>query len=148
MKGSRYSLCPIQFVPDTICSRYSLFPIQFVPDTICADTICADTNCADTICADTICTDSKPVPEFFFQIRKLTSDSVGGPDCGKYSNSYWCKTLVRDSLLFLNWDWIKIWNSWMAFLVRVSGRTLNLLRLEFLSGFLPSFFLLHNFIHD
>jgi hypothetical protein len=36
MKGSRYSLFPIQFVPDTVCSRYSLFPIQFVPDTICS----------------------------------------------------------------------------------------------------------------
>jgi hypothetical protein len=58
MKGSRYSLFPIQFVPDTICSRYSLLPIQFVPDTICADTICADTNCADTNCADTICADT------------------------------------------------------------------------------------------
>jgi hypothetical protein len=59
---ARYNLCPdticykIQLVPDTICSRYSLFPIQFVPNTICADTICANTNCADTICADTICT--------------------------------------------------------------------------------------------
>ena len=50
MKGSRYNLCPIQFVPDTVCSRYNLFPIQFV-----SDTNCADTNCADTICADTIC---------------------------------------------------------------------------------------------
>ncbi len=47
---SRYNLCPIQFVPDTICARYSLCPIQFV-----SDTNCADTNCADTICADTIC---------------------------------------------------------------------------------------------
>ncbi len=56
--GSRYNLFPIQYVPDTVCSRYSLFPIQFVPDTICADTICADTNCADTICADTICADT------------------------------------------------------------------------------------------
>ncbi len=32
MKGSRYNLCPIQIVPDTVCSRYNLFPIQFVPD--------------------------------------------------------------------------------------------------------------------
>jgi hypothetical protein len=42
---TRYSLCPIQFVPDTVCARYNLcpiqiVPIQFVPDTICADTIC------------------------------------------------------------------------------------------------------------
>ncbi len=36
MKGSRYSLFPIQFVPDTICSRYILFPIQYVPDTVCS----------------------------------------------------------------------------------------------------------------
>jgi hypothetical protein len=50
MKGSRHNLCPIQFVPDTVCSRYNLFPIQFV-----SNTNCADTNCADTICADTIC---------------------------------------------------------------------------------------------
>jgi hypothetical protein len=31
MKGSQYSLFPIQFVPDTVSSRYNLFPIQFVP---------------------------------------------------------------------------------------------------------------------
>ena len=55
-KRSKNERETIQFVSDTNCSRYNLCPIQFVPDTICADTICADTNCADTICADTICT--------------------------------------------------------------------------------------------
>ena len=48
---ARYNLCPIQFVPDTICARYSLCPIQFVSDTNCAETNCADTFCADTICS-------------------------------------------------------------------------------------------------
>ncbi len=36
MKGSRYNLCPIQIVPDIVCSRYNLFPIQYVPDTVCS----------------------------------------------------------------------------------------------------------------
>ena len=28
---TRYNLCPIQFVPDTVCVRYNLCPIQIVP---------------------------------------------------------------------------------------------------------------------
>jgi hypothetical protein len=56
MKGSRYSLFPIQFVPDTICSRYNMFPIQFVPDTICSRyNLCRYNLCRYKLCRYNLC---------------------------------------------------------------------------------------------
>jgi hypothetical protein len=56
MKGSRYSLFPIQFVPDTICSRYNMFPIQFVPDKICSRyNLCRYNLCRYKLCRYNLC---------------------------------------------------------------------------------------------
>ncbi len=56
MKGSRYSLFPIKFVPDTICSRYNMFPIQFVPDTICSRyNLCRYNLCRYKLCRYNLC---------------------------------------------------------------------------------------------
>ncbi len=85
MKGSGYNLCPIQIVPDTVCSRYNMFPIQFVPDTICSRyNLCRYILCRYKLCRYNLC-------RYNLYMNPFYSLSVG---TGFQSNSYQCSYLA------------------------------------------------------